>query len=191
MRVTVTANEARCIDPQRNNYKFYRTIQYGSKTLYQYGRIGTNGQFLPNTHASEAAATSAAKKKMSSKLGEYTPSGSVSFTVDDSKLGTDIDIGNVVDAKLRTLPDYDPMPRRDGNTRPVPKTPDTVTIPSDNGIVELLSSRALTIVEIAIDDPVKAKEEYIHFNEEWDLLEEAIAKAKSYRNTIDSLLASA
>lgn len=193
MKVPVHADEARCIDPARNSKKFYRTIAFGTVAVFQWGRIGTKGQFKVQQCNSEAAARQVCSKKMSAKLGEYTASGSVDFQLENSVVSESnaTHLANAVDAKLRGLPDYvatPSTPTSSGRQADVGGSSSPSGTTAD-GVLELITARAVTIVATAIDDPVAARIEYVQMNEEWEQLEEAIERAKSYRATIDSLLA--
>lgn len=174
---------------EANSHKFYRTINFGNYTVFQWGRVGSAiGQYTPVTPwQNETDAASAAIKKIEEKTGarakdRYGDEVEVHFDIDLDRIRTD------KHSAQQVITVFDAANR--GGTTPVVGTPSQDGHQSVVGgdRLTLFTQRALDVVELSVGQPAEALAAFIDLNENWEALKEEFAKAEGYLKTADAMV---
>lgn len=173
-------------DYDRNENKYYRVYAVGNWCVFQFGPRGTVGQFKPKQHSSPQAARAAANAKLQEKIRDgygFEEEGNFSFNADllDGSKPRCVQLDDVRQAAgVGTTPP--PPPAEPGNE---------IWDPQPQAAPDLLGDftvRALNAISLAVSDPAKGAEEFALLNAAWQEVEQQISKARSYLNTLDSLV---
>ena len=180
------------IDPTANHQKFYRTFALGDYVAYQWGRIGTAGQFKIEGHSGRHARDTAAQGKIRAKQAKGYGSlrgNTFSFDLDNFERllqKGDKAAGNALAATLEAIEagvehvPTTPMPTQTEPPR-VERQPSTSTL-------EAFSERALSAIQSAAVEPSKGAVAYATLRDEWAALEEQVNRGKSYLETLETML---
>lgn len=187
----MSLTEAQCstvylTDYNANSDKFYRAYVVGSWTVFQWGARGTVGQFKAEQHGSQGVASAVAADKLSKKISTgygFLTAGTFQFDealLDGSKPRC-VQLDDVRQAAgVGTTPP--PPPAEPGNE---------IWDPQPQAAPDLLgdfTARALNGISLAVSDPAKGAEEFALLNASWQEVEQQISKARSYLNTLESLV---
>lgn len=182
-------------DYAANHDKFYRVYVIGKYCAFQWGRRGTLGQFEVHTYPTASGATLAANTKLNSKLRSgYGNQETAQIRFDLARFTPDANpksessrkygrqLAAVYDASHQSTPG----PRPSTGTTPTAEAEPTQAL-------KTFTSDALAAITLAVGDPVAAMVQYAKLNERWAAVEEEVeidlAKARSYLDTLDSLVA--
>lgn len=182
--VEVKAWQVELIDPAVNANKFYRCMVLPDGTeVRQYGRRSTTGQFQILRHAGVHPAYNSARQQIAAKERKGYHSR-IEFSFEYLHAG-DVEqnkhtLGHVAESYLwnerQTIPP----------ARPDPEKP--TMEPAESANIATLADKALSTISLAVSNPEQGYVEFAQLQSEWVELEEQVAKARGYLDTLETLI---
>lgn len=186
-RVTVTT--VSLIDPQANHRKFYRTYCIDKIAVFQWGRIGTAGQFSAARYNSAIAAKLGADTKITEKMSNgYGDKDVRTFEFDRAIDPDDRETLKALGSAYAGSTPAPAAPPPAPDPTPAPRPTPAPIVPAVVGAHEVFTQRALDAVILAATDSQAAMVELALLREQWAELERVHEKAASYLRTLDTML---